>query len=234
MQDRKGKAYVVPYANNKTVYHFAAENVISATHKRSTAGMITRVKVIGQEDDDGKSSVEAVLNGSTKYGVRQKIVRRGTDESLEDAKMSAQTILDEEGEVQEEMTVKAPDIPWVRKGDLVHVTVGTMNAYYYVIGIRHDVDSRSMTLDLHVPFKEYEKKAQQTVQKKSYNVGDIVNFHGGIHYVSSYPGSRGYNARAGRAKITIKNGSGKAHPWHLIHVDSSSNVYGWVDNGTFD
>lgn len=234
VQDRKGKAYVVPYANNKTVYHFAAENVINATHKRSTAGMITRVKVIGQEDDDGKSSVEAVLNGSTKYGVRQKIVRRGTDESLEDAKTSAQTILDEEGEVQEEMTVKAPDIPWVRKGDLVHVTVGTMNAYYYVIGIRHDVDSHSMTLDLHVPFKEYEKKAQQTVQKKSYNVGDIVNFHGGTHYVSSYAGSRGYNARAGRAKITIKNGSGKIHPWHLIHVDSSSNVYGWVDDGTFD
>lgn len=125
---------------------------------------------------------------------------------------------EEEGEVQEEMTVKAPDIPWVRKGDLVHVTVGTMNAYYYVIGIRHDVDSHSMTLDLHVPFKEYEKKAQQTVQKKSYNVGDIVNFHGGTHYVSSYAGSRGYNARAGRAKITIKNGSGKIHPWHLIHV----------------
>ena len=75
---------------------------------------------------------------------------------------------------------------------------------------------------------------QQTVQKKSYNVGDIVNFHGGTHYVSSYAGSRGYNARAGRAKITIKNGSGKAHPWHLIHVDSSSNVYGWVDDGTFD
>ena len=208
VQDRKGKAYVVPYANNKTVYHFAAENVINATHKRSTAGMITRVKVIGQEDDDGKSSVESVLNGSTKYGVRQKIVRRGTDESLEDAKTSA--------------------------GDLVHVTVGTMNAYYYVIGIRHDVDSHSMTLDLHVPFKEYEKKAQQTVQKKSYNVGDIVNFHGGTHYVSSYAGSRGYNARAGRAKITIKNGSGKIHPWHLIHVDSSSNVYGWVDDGTFD
>ena len=37
------------------------------------------------------------------------------------------------------MTVKAPDIPWVRKGDLVHVTVGTMNAYYYVIGMRRRI-----------------------------------------------------------------------------------------------
>ena len=73
-----------------------------------------------------------------------------------------------------------------------------------------------------------------TPAKKSYKVGDIVNFHGGTHYYSSYPGAKGYSARAGQAKITIANGSGNAHPWHLIHTDSSSNVYGWVDNGTFD
>lgn len=70
--------------------------------------------------------------------------------------------------------------------------------------------------------------------QKSYMVGDIVNFHGGTHYYSSYPGAKGYSARAGKAKITIANGSGKAHPWHLIHTDSGSNVYGWVDDGTFD
>lgn len=23
------------------------------------------------------------------------------------------------------------------------------------------------------------------------------------------------------------------HPWHLIHTDSSTRVYGWVDDGTF-
>lgn len=69
---------------------------------------------------------------------------------------------------------------------------------------------------------------------KSYKVGDIVNFHGGTHYYSSYPGAKGYSARAGKAKITIANGSGKAHSWHLIHTDSGSNVYGWVDDGTFD
>lgn len=73
--------------------------------------------------------------------------------------------------------------------------------------------------------------------KKSYKVGDIVNFHGGTHYVSSWPGARGYSARAGKAKITLGPdcaGNGKAHPWHLIHIDNSSNVYGWVDEGTFD
>ncbi|WP_379690411.1 hypothetical protein [Mediterraneibacter gnavus] len=79
------------------------------SHKRSTEGMITRVKIIGQEDDDGRSSVEATMNGKTKYGVRQKIVTRGKDDSLEDAKFSAQEILDDKGEVQEEITVQAPD-----------------------------------------------------------------------------------------------------------------------------
>lgn len=89
-----------------------------------------------------------------------------------------------------------------------------------------------MTMDLELAEPKKEKASSE--KKKDYNVGDIVNFHGGTHYVSSYPGSKGYNARAGKAKITIKNGSGKAHPWHLIHTDSGSNVYGWVDDGTFD
>lgn len=79
-----------------------------------------------------------------------------------------------------------------------------------------------------------QKRAADTPTKNSYSVGDIVNFHGGTHYYSSYPGAKGYSARAGKAKITIANGSGKAHPWHLIHTDSGSNVYGWVDDGTFD
>lgn len=77
-------------------------------------------------------------------------------------------------------------------------------------------------------------RAADPPNKKSYGVGDIVNFHGGTHYYSSYLGAKGYSARTGKAKITIANGSGKAHPWHLIHTDSGSNVYGWVDDGTFD
>lgn len=70
-----------------------------------------------------------------------------------------------------------------------------------------------------------------------YKAGDIVNYHGGTHYYSSYKGAKGYPARAGKARITLDPscaGNGGAHPWQLIHIDSSSNVYGWVDNGTFD
>ena len=121
----------------------------------------------------------------------------------------------------------------MRKGDLVHITAGTLNDYYFVKGIRHNADSMSMTMDLKKAVAEPVVQNHQSAPK-SYNVGDIVNFKGGTHYVSSYPDAKGYNARAGKAKITIKNGSGKAHPWHLIHVDGGSNVYGWVDDGTFE
>ena len=110
-----------------------------------------------------------------------------------------------------------------------------MKDYYYVRGIRHDADSGSMTMNLKKAVTEVVKNNQVT--KKSYNVGDIVYFKGGTHYVSSWPGSKGYPAKAGKARIHLGpncKGNGKAHPWSLIHIDSSSNVYGWVDEGTFE
>lgn len=84
--------------------------------------------------------------------------------------------------------------------------------------------------------KKKKRKVQNKTKKKTYKVGDIVQFNGGTHYVSSYSNANGYPARAGTAKITKDpncKGNGHAHPWHLIHTDSSSNVYGWVDEGTF-
>ena len=229
----KGKVSVLQWGSNKTLYHFEVDNTKQVSHKMSTAGMITRVKVIGQEDDDGRSSVEAVVNGQTKFGIRQKIYVRGKDDSVSDAQSAAQDIINDKGQVDEEITVQSPDVPFVRKGDLVHITAGTLNDYYFVKGIRHNADSMSMTMDLKKAVAEPVVQNHQSAPK-SYNVGDIVNFKGGTHYVSSYPDAKGYNARAGKAKITIKNGSGKAHPWHLIHVDGGSNVYGWVDDGTFE
>ena len=232
VQARKGKTSVIPRGSNKTVYVFRTDNTQMFSQSISTADMITRVKVVGQADDDGRTSVEATVNGETKYGIRQRIYTRGKDESLADAKSAAQEILDDEGKIKKEIKVQSPDVPFVRKDDLVYVMSELAQSYYYVKGIQHTADTYSMTMDLELAEPKKEKASSE--KKKDYNVGDIVNFHGGTHYVSSYPGSKGYKARAGKAKITIKNGSGKAHPWHLIHTDSGSNVYGWVDDGTFD
>ena len=229
----KGYTSVIERGSNETVYVFKVDNTQMFSQTVSTADLITRVKVVGQADDDGKRSVEATLNGLTQYGIRQRMYTRGQDEELADAKSAAQEILDGEGKITKDMTVQSPDVPFIRKGDLVYLISELTNDYYFVKSVQHNADVYSMTMDLEKAEAETVKEQESKTAKKEYNVGDIVNFHGGTHYVSSYSGSKGYNAKAGKAKITIINGSGKAHPWHLIHTDSG-NVYGWVDDGTFD
>ena len=119
------------------------------------------------------------------------------------------------------------------KGDMVHLAVGALNGFYIVKSVQHDADSGKMTMQVEKADTTAKKKTE--TKKKTYKVGDVVNFHGGKHYISSYPGAKGYNVSAGRAKITIANGSGKAHPWHLVYENwSETHVYGWVDDGSFD
>ncbi len=236
IQAAKGYTSVIPWGSNKTVYVFCVENTQSFSKNISTENLITRVKVVGQADKQGKHSVEATLNGAVQYGIRQRIYTRGKEETLSDANLAAQKILEDEGKIEKKMAVQAPDVPFIRKGDLVYIISSITSSYYYVKSIQHNAESYNMSMDLEYaePEEISGNSDNNGQEKKAYQVGDIVNFHGGTHYVSSYSDAKGYSASAGKAKITIKNGSGKAHPWHLIHTDSGSNVYGWVDDGTFD
>ena len=61
-----------------------------------------------------------------------------------------------------------------------------------------------------------------------FKVGDIVQFLGGPHYIASTASSPTNSPKAGPAKITII-AKGAPHPYHVIHTDSQSTVYGWVD-----
>lgn len=60
-----------------------------------------------------------------------------------------------------------------------------------------------------------------------YKVGDVVLFTGTKHYTSSND-TNAKTCKAGNAKITAI-ATGAKHPYHLVHTDNSSNVYGWVD-----
>jgi N-acetylmuramoyl-L-alanine amidase len=67
-----------------------------------------------------------------------------------------------------------------------------------------------------------------TPAPKAYKVGDVVDFKGGKHYVSSTSDTAvGGNRKAGKAKITAINPKGK-HPYHVVG-QGTCNVYGWVD-----
>lgn len=59
-------------------------------------------------------------------------------------------------------------------------------------------------------------------------VGDVVQFKGGTHYASSNATADAGTPKAGAAKVTAI-AKGAKHPYHLIHTDKQSTVYGWVD-----
>lgn len=65
----------------------------------------------------------------------------------------------------------------------------------------------------------------------SYNIGDIVNFTGCLHYTSSTANGVAYGCKAGQAKVTNK-AKGAVHPYHLQAISGKgSTVYGWVNAG---
>lgn len=61
----------------------------------------------------------------------------------------------------------------------------------------------------------------------SHKVGDVVQFTGNKHFASA-SAANGVTAKPGPAKITIVS-AGAKHPYHVVHTDGTSNVYGWVN-----
>ena len=73
---------------------------------------------------------------------------------------------------------------------------------------------------------------EQIQEEESWQIGDVVEFTGNTHYSNS-GAARGPACKPGKARITAIYPKGK-HPYHLIRVSGGgSNVYGWVDAGTF-
>lgn len=232
----QGKAQILSIGSNKNIYYFAeTENLTSVSHKISTSGMVTRVKILGEANDDERRPVEATVDGQTKYGIRQRILARGNDESIDDAKKEAQEIIDDEGKPKEEIKVVSIDVPIIRKGDIIRLKMSTGSGYYWVTAVTHDCDKMEMTMSLKKTKLKSSSSGNKNSSSKSgsYSIGDTVNFHGGLHYVSS-DASSGYQCSPGKAVITHSN-PGSKHPWHLENVNwNETHVCGWVDDGSFD
>lgn len=70
-------------------------------------------------------------------------------------------------------------------------------------------------------------------EKKDFQKDDVVKFNGGNHYHTSQDTKpTGKPRKAGNAKITL-TAPGSKHPYHLIGTPGGSDVYGWVDEGSF-
>lgn len=149
VRSAKGKVSVLPEGGNTTIYHFTEDkNVEIARDMMSITTLVTRVKVVGKEDSEGKQAVDAVVDGLTNYGIRQQIYVRDEDDTLATATAAAKDIIDTVGKPDHVRTINAPDIPTIRKGDKVHIQAGTLNGYYIVTSIRHNASGATMSMDI--------------------------------------------------------------------------------------
>lgn len=101
------------------------------------------------------------------------------------------------------------------------------------IGPKAGYNTRTWTKHGKLPWINYAGAAASAPSAPStleFKVGDIVNFTGNVHYTTS-TGSASSACRPGPAKVSMI-APGKAHPYHLVHTDATSTVYGWVDAST--
>ena len=143
-----GLCEIVERGQNSDIWTFAVDtNVTSLKDKYSMTDLVTRVVVLGKDDKNGRPKVEATLDGKTEYGILQTVKTRGST-SLEDAKKEAQELLNEKGTPTRTITVVAPDIPTLRKGDLIYLKADRMEGYFYVKGVGHNATSMSMQMEV--------------------------------------------------------------------------------------
>lgn len=139
-------------SGNSTIYKLhtgEGGNIISSEHTVTMEGIVTKVIIIGSEEDDKQAPIKATVTGNTsKYGTIQKIISSTDSDKLADLKAEANQAIKDHGEPQKYVSVRAINNPWIRKGDKVHLNDGYVNGYAYVRGITHDALKNTMSLEM--------------------------------------------------------------------------------------
>jgi len=149
VRSKQGKIDVVRPGQNSPVYRFThGENVDSIQDQQDIEDLVTRVKIIGAEDSEGKAPVVAQLDGRTEFGTLQELVYQRQYDTPAAAKAAAEDILKERGQPRRMRKVTAPDLPFLRKGDKVKVEAGTLIGYYIVSSVSHDATTRTMMMEV--------------------------------------------------------------------------------------
>jgi len=211
-------------------------NLITYTHSNSIEKIKTRIKMVSKEGTTVAEKSNSALEG--KIGVFQGIEK--PDESLTSAQLQelVSTILEEQSTPDKTLEVEAIGIPEIMAGIGIFVIIPHLglSRTFYVDEDNHSFNDQAYTMKLKLNFaNDLERQPpQQKAPESSFSVGDIVNFAGGNHFVSSNATTpTGGTRRGGKAKLTLI-AKGAKHPLHLIggaynDVPGDSNVYGWVN-----
>lgn len=213
------------------------QNLSSYSYTRSIEDIKTRVKMVSKEGTTIAEKKNAELE--SKIGIFQEIDK--PDESLSTAQVNdlINSILEEKSTPERALSVEAVGIPEVVSGVGVFIIIPELelSRTFYVDDDTHTFKDNKHTMSLKLTYAtdlDKEDKSSEEKPKGNYKVGDVVQFKGGSHYVSSTasrPASTGLSP--GPAKITYTN-PGSKHPWCLVTESwATTHVWGWVDNGTF-
>lgn len=146
---KEGKLDVIKRGQNDIVMHFGAEDMTGLLDDwEDIEELITRVKIIGGEKKDTRAPIIATMDGNVSMGILQDIVIKEESEKPSEAKETAKKILDERGKPKRTINIPAPDIPFLRKGDKIHVAAGALDGYCYIKGIKHDADAQEMQMEV--------------------------------------------------------------------------------------
>ena len=162
-------------------------------------GTYTGARISYKSGKDSKEiSVYLGLKKEDASGSRVLKINETADDAT-DAYYKAAASVNKSNEKATTITGKIWPNPKVCAGVCVTISgMGKINGKYFVEKSTMQITDggTGQSIELHkcqsrlsyTPKKEAPKKE---AAKKSYNVGDVVNFHGGTHYVSSWPGSKG-------------------------------------------
>lgn len=235
MRSNNGTVDIIHYYDNYDIYYFNGDNCTQVDEKQSTENLITRIKIMDKEGTKKK----ATIDGYTDYGIRQEIMQMQEGVSLKDTKVKAEMELDEKGQIEKSTTINCPDLPFLRKGDVVYTNIGASVGYYDVLGVTHTANGATMTLNLaYSDLNPSEDNLSPWRQRKPVK-GDLVTFKGGTYHMTQKANSKEFPANRGLAKVTSvkkvtkKNANKILYPYKLVHTNSQSTINGWVSEDQF-
>lgn len=213
------------------------KNLTSYSYTRSIEDIVTRVKLLSDEGTVLAEAKNEALEAS--IGIFQDVDT--PDETLTSAQIKelCESMLAESSTVSRSLSLQALGQIDVTAGVGVYVIIPhlELSRTFYVDEDSHTFEGNRHTMSLKLTYAtDVAAPAEEDSpnEKSEYGKGDIVQFNGGAHYVSSTaasPASTGLSA--GPAKIAYTN-PGSAHPYCLITEDwGQTHVYGWVDAGAF-
>ncbi len=213
-------------------------NIINYSYTKSIEDIKTRIKLLSDEDtvlaERRNTALESLI------GVFQDIDT--PDDTLNDAQIQelCESMLEVKSTPSRTLSLDAIGKSDIISGIGVYVIIPHLglSGTFYVDDDTHTFTENSHRISVKLNYagdigKDDEQTGTAPAAQTSHKVGDVVQFNGGYHYVSSVAKNpTGPPCKAGPAKITLY-AKGAKHPWHLIHTDGQSRVYGWVDEGTF-